>query len=302
MGVPVEIVKARFEAKNYGRSKVARTIDGKDAQGRPITLQVDEFGKPIGEAVQQWKAPIQADTGGAVNFIDPTTLLPLSTLKKSNTPDALLSAQTSMRGQNMVDARSREATAASRAEGGKPPSGYRWKADGSGLEAIPGGPADIKAGELGAKTEQRKALAEQGAKSVLNTVQDAKSLVGMTTAGLGSWASVLPATDARNLAAKLETIKANLGFDRLQAMREASPTGGALGAVAVQELTALQSTVSSLDQGQSPAQLRKSLDKIERHYNAWLKTVNGGASSGGASGSWGGKERTLKDLLNQYGN
>jgi hypothetical protein len=120
MGVPVEVVKARFEAKNYGRSKVARTIDGKDAQGRPITLQLDEFGQPMGEAVPQWKAPIQADTGGAVNFIDPSTLSPLATLKKSNTPDALLSAETSRRGQNMVDARSREsnANAAAAALGG----------------------------------------------------------------------------------------------------------------------------------------------------------------------------------------
>jgi hypothetical protein len=44
------------------------------------------------------------------------------------------------RGQNMTDARSRELAAATRAEGGKPPAGYRWKPDGS-LEAIAGGPA-----------------------------------------------------------------------------------------------------------------------------------------------------------------
>jgi hypothetical protein len=47
----------------------------------------------------------------------------------------------SIRGQNMTDARAR-------ADGGgvlgKPPSGYRWKADGSGeQEPIPGGPASV---------------------------------------------------------------------------------------------------------------------------------------------------------------
>ncbi len=57
-----------------------------------------------------------------------------------------------------------------------------------------------------------------------------------------------------------------------------SPTGGALGAVAVQELIALQSTVASLDQAQSPTELRKSLEKIEGHYNKWLETVNKGAA------------------------
>jgi hypothetical protein len=44
-----------------------------------------------------------------------------------------------IRGQNMVDARAREANAT-----GKAPSGFRWKEDGT-LEAIPGGPGDKKA-------------------------------------------------------------------------------------------------------------------------------------------------------------
>lgn len=47
-----------------------------------------------------------------------------------------MSASTAIRGQNMVDSRSREANASGRA-----PSGYRWSADGSVLEPIPGGPA-----------------------------------------------------------------------------------------------------------------------------------------------------------------
>lgn len=67
-------------------------------------------------------------------------------------------------------------------------------------------------------------------------------------------------------------------------MREASPTGGALGAVAVQELVALQSTVASLDQMQSPAELRGALDKIEKHYNNWLKTVDGKPRGPNAAG------------------
>lgn len=46
-----------------------------------------------------------------------------------------LSASTAIRGQNMTDARSREANASGRA-----PVGYRWTADGAALEPIPGGP------------------------------------------------------------------------------------------------------------------------------------------------------------------
>lgn len=56
-----------------------------------------------------------------------------------------------LRGQNLVDARARE----NLAQGGKAPSGYRWKQDGS-LEAIPGGPGDVAgAGGSPKLTEQQ---------------------------------------------------------------------------------------------------------------------------------------------------
>ena len=108
---------------------------------------------------------------------------------------------------------------------------------------------------------------------MLDAIGDAKKLVSPITAGVGGTLKNIPMTPARNLDAKLTTIKANLGFDRLQQMRDTSPTGGALGAVAVQELVALQSTVASLDQLQSPAELSKALDKIETHYKNWQNTL-----------------------------
>lgn len=163
---------------------------------------------------------------------------------------------------------------------GNPPSGYRWSANGSSLEAIPGGPTDIKAGELGAKAEARQQSQAAQAANVRETIKDARGLVGWNTAGVGGTLARVPATDARNLQTKLETIKANLGFDRLQQMRDESPTGGALGAVAVQELTALQSTVASLDQLQSPKELASGLKKIDDHYTRWESAVQ--KSRGGA--------------------
>lgn len=50
-----------------------------------------------------------------------------------------------LRGQNLVDARGREANQIKQQEvamGGKPPPGYRWAPDGQSLVAIPGGPGD----------------------------------------------------------------------------------------------------------------------------------------------------------------
>lgn len=108
---------------------------------------------------------------------------------------------------------------------------------------------------------------------VMDTIEKSIPLVGMSTAGVGSYLSYLPNTDARTLKANIDTIKANLGFQQLQAMRQASPTGGALGQVAVKELEALQSTIASLDPAQSPDVLKGNLKKVRDHYIKWKDTL-----------------------------
>jgi hypothetical protein len=163
------------------------------------------------------------------------------------------------------------------------PAGYRYKADGS-LEAIPGGPADIKAGELGIKRERQQQGAVAQADRIIGKVDQALSKVGLNTTGIGGAVMrSIPGSEAKNLESDLETIKANLGFAELQAMRDASPTGGALGAIAVQELIALQSTVASLDQAQDSAQLKARLGEIRTHYENWKNAVT--QASGGQSPS-----------------
>lgn len=122
------------------------------------------------------------------------------------------------------------------------------------------------------KEEKKLAALEgavAGADRIIAKVDEALPLVSGMTAGLGSVTSYIPGTSGANLKSTLETIKANLGFDRLQQMRDASPTGGALGQVAVQELNALQASVSSLDLNQSPDVLRKNLEQIRFHYSKW---------------------------------
>lgn len=126
------------------------------------------------------------------------------------------------------------------------------------------------------KKETAQQAAITHANNVINDVQAASTLVDNTTTGLiGKASSLVPQTAAYDLNNRLATIKANLGFDRLQQMRDASPTGGALGQVAVQELQALQSTVGSLEIGQSRTELARNLNKIEHHYNNWLRTTKG---------------------------
>lgn len=134
----------------------------------------------------------------------------------------------------------------------------------------------MKQAERADKKTAAQDAAVAHASKVITDVADAKSLVtGMTTGLTGKAQAYVPGTDAYNLNQRLLTIKANLGFDRLQQMRDASPTGGALGQVAVQELNALQATVGSLELGQSRKELEKNLNKIDFHYKNWIRATRG---------------------------
>lgn len=74
------------------------------------------------------------------------------------------------RGQNLTDARGREANtlkAAEIAAGGKPPPGYRWKGDGT-LEAIPGGPGDKLP-----EAQQKQVVGTQNLSNAINEYRQA---------------------------------------------------------------------------------------------------------------------------------
>ena len=83
--------------------------------------------------------------------------------------------------------------------------------------------------------------------------------------GAGAFINFLPYTDALELSTQLETIKANIGFDRLATMRERSKTGGALGNISNQEVAFLQATQGNLNQARTGENLRKTLISIEKN-------------------------------------
>ena len=87
------------------------------------------------------------------------------------------------------------------------------------------------------------------------------------TTGLGSYLKTIPGTEAKTLDNLFKTIKSNIGFDYLQAMRKNSPTGGALGNVSNQELEGLQSVFGSLEQSQSDKELKYNLQLLNHVYN-----------------------------------
>lgn len=328
----IDKIKAIAEAGNIGRPEVARTLEEATGNGKQ-TVQLDKYGQRVGSPVPGYIAPQLVNLGDRQTFMTPQAGV---SMRPGMSPSERDASARGWSGQQQADRHfkaTQEApqymqtdegivalpktlqapyaprgTLVSDAGGnplgkqaGKAPPGYRVKPDGS-MEAVPGGPADIKAGLEGDRRQRAKDAADAQAESVLGSVKEARALVGHTTAGIGGLASVVPATTARDLQAKLTTIKANLGFDRLQEMRLASPTGGALGQVAVQELTALQATVASLDQYQSPGELKAALDKIEKHYNRWQETIgNAKKVGGGGPGNSEQDERAeLEALRNRF--
>lgn len=126
-------------------------------------------------------------------------------------------------------------------------------------------------GALSGKDQKKVDTRITKTKIVTGKVEEARNLIGrLTTGTVGGLIRYVPGTTAYNLNKTVQTIKANIGFDELQAMRDASPTGGALGQVAVQELEGLQSTIASLDTGQDAATLKRNLDQVEEHYINWV--------------------------------
>lgn len=86
---------------------------------------------------------------------------------------------------------------------------------------------------------------------------------GRGAAGMGVLMSKIPESAARQLRAELDLIRANQGFDKLQSMRDASPTGGALGQVSEFENVLLQSTGGNLTQDQQIGALRRTLQDVK---------------------------------------
>ena len=171
------------------------------------------------------------------------------------------------------------------------PKGYRnvQQADGTwALEPVPGGPADRKLAEAAEKQAGRDEAKEQRA-SIVSAHADAirktmdESRLPVTGMG-GSLLANLPGTDAHDMQQRLSTIKALVGFDQLNQMREQSPTGGALGNVTELELNFLQSVIGSLEQSQSKDQFLQNLQLVEDAFN---RVVHGGEDAGTPQGGSG---------------
>lgn len=120
--------------------------------------------------------------------------------------------------------------------------------------------------------------------------------LGRVTGVMGMFPN-MPGGGAADVENKLGNLKSQIGFTVLQAMRDASKTGGALGAISDKENELLQNNLAPLGKSQSTEQMRQSLQSIidyvdgakgrlnstyqQQYGNVAPAAGQGGAQSGG---------------------
>jgi len=160
------------------------------------------------------------------------------------------------------------------------PPNYRKTPDGKGLEPIPGGPADPKvlANQNRVKLSEKDAAAREASypratsalksfdaktdkfdRDIAELLENEKGLNEITGFFAGRTDLSAMSKEARRALALFNTITAKGGFSELQDMRNASPTGGALGNVSNQEGKQLIDSFGALSRTQNANDLRKSL-------------------------------------------
>lgn len=191
----------------------------------------------------------------------------------------------------------------------KVPLGYRSTPEGN-LEAIPGGPADTKLqGVLNQDTAalQTSANALDRLALAANEVMNHRGLE--RTTGLMGALPNIPGSAASDAEAKLEQLKSQAGFAVLQAMRDASKTGGALGQVSNFEVQQLQNNLAALQKAQSPEQIKQELAKLisyaegakTRLQNAYNLKHAGKTPQTGNSKLTPAEQKELEELRKRFG-
>ena len=165
----------------------------------------------------------------------------------------------------------------------------RQSADAASKAAAARRIADLQ--DFAAKEQFKADIANQGKEkppapnpiykqSALDAINDALGYINddsfsLPATGFGATTlAEVGGTNAAGLKSAIDTITSAVGFDRLQEMRDSSPTGGALGQVSERELAQLNASLGSLSQLQKKEQLEKNLLKIKGHYEKAVAAIN----------------------------
>lgn len=205
---------------------------------------------------------------------------------------------------------------------GKPPPDMAWKRDANGAVVtddrgipialpISGTKAYNDMNKIAATSDAIKDQTIVSGGVVLGNIDKIRKVMEdsilPTTGIFGQALRNIGGTAALDVNVLLRPIEASIGFERLQQMREASPTGGALGQVTERELDLLKSTLGSLDQAQSEAQFLQTLGQVETMYENIIKKFDAYPPEAMAAAGYTPRlaseksSASTEDLLKKYG-
>ncbi len=304
LGMKFRDSAAKMSAENraqmeYELPLMARALDGVDEKTYPQRLNMlGNQGVDISDLPEAYDPSVVQSImamGREVQNVGPTNLAKLRAERDALPPghpdraryDAAINKATTHKPSNQQTVN----VGPTGVDYGKPPKDMAWARDEAGnvvLQEMEGGhmaPLAVPIAGGPIAMEQQQAAEAAGARGDAKAVQanivsdEIDAILGimdettLPVAGFGAWASAVPGTPQHDVARRLEVIKANVGFDKLQAMREASPTGGALGQVSENENRLLQSVLGSLEQSQSSEQFAGGLRRVQNIFRAAIHGV-----------------------------
>lgn len=234
-GVPADYVKQIAEAKNYGRSKVARTLETEGDGGQKIVQQFDEYGSQVGQGMPGYVAPQLVDQGGKTSFVKPTAGLSFNkTLSPSDqAANARAYAQMAQSDRHFL------------------------------------GNQDLKKQEIGMKKDEKlqeatQAKAGQVASfdTMLDSLDRIKSHPGLSrSVGLYSKIPSIPSSDSSNFQAELETFQSQAFLPMVSQLK-------GMGALSDAEGKKLTAAVGALNPKMSESAFKESLNRIQKDMEA----------------------------------
>jgi hypothetical protein len=268
-------IEARMGERADGRKQAKATAQAQQQANRTAQWLAQQPGGqqyaqaiasgalPAGEALTMWRAASQGQ--------EPTALMQNVEYIRQQNPGMSMQEALQMAKNGTTVNVSGSAPA--------PATGYRNVYDEQNRliaqEPIPGGPVDTEQRQA-AEQEQQRQQSAANQQGVRDTVigRDVDRLIAMIDQGgifdlpesgivgglLGAAGINQEAVDFKNT---LQGIQATVAFDRLQQMRDASKTGGALGAVSERELDLLISAYGALQQNTSGPVLKQNLQTIK---------------------------------------
>jgi hypothetical protein len=187
----------------------------------------------------------KVNRGGTTDLIDPYSGKVISSMTNTQSPDSAASVAATIRGQNMTDARQREAN-------------------------------NLKYAEIANTKEQKvrdENLAKQGQiasfDTMLGTLDRLKAHPGLSrSVGLYSKVPTIPGSDSANFQAELETFKSQAFIPAVAQLK-------GMGALSDAEGKKLSAAVGALDPSMSEEEFTKSINRIISDMNAAKSRVLG---------------------------